>query len=483
MAVFRVHIRFYLLRGYPSENEQRRIRQLTGLIRSLFRKLLGVRIVNGISRSFHCLCNTKHPLLQILFIVLLTGGVGIFMLDCYSQIPNEFVPYYHRYIVPTAILIVYGTFMAACRKDPGTVTTRNLGKVLNVYKYDGILFGTSECRTCRLQKPARSKHCSLCNKCVARHDHHCAWINNCVGHSNHPYFILFLVSVIAICVYGAYLLFGIFLNEMHELKWLYPRFNQTTPRSTPLIVTCYNGTIMIFKALMNWDWMLVLDIVDEVTKELLGFDVKWRIGMGGRFQMIDVSFFRGFLMIILQPSNNRPCFLFLLLVVCAIVVYFFTLYHLYVNVIKGMTTNENLKWDDVRDLVKQGGIEFAWVEAGQGRGWWSIIEYDESGNVVRVVNGKKDEVGEIGQNNSGVNPASAKSTSASSTGESNPRKRKSKGKKKSQSNTADEYLESEERTTPAPSIGERVRNRNVPPNYYNEGIWGNLKQILWPERI
>ena len=43
-------------------------------------------------------------------------------------------------------------------------------------------------------KPARSKHCKICDKCVYKFDHHCNWINNCIGEKNYNYFFILLIS-------------------------------------------------------------------------------------------------------------------------------------------------------------------------------------------------------------------------------------------------------------------------------------------------
>ncbi|XP_074855436.1 palmitoyltransferase ZDHHC16 isoform X2 [Carettochelys insculpta] len=59
----------------------------------------------------------------------------------------------------------------------------------------------SICRKCIAPKPARTHHCSICNRCVLKMDHHCPWLNNCVGHYNHRYFFSFCLFMTMGCVY------------------------------------------------------------------------------------------------------------------------------------------------------------------------------------------------------------------------------------------------------------------------------------------
>lgn len=66
------------------------------------------------------------------------------------------------------------------------------------------------CPECLIIKTPRSRHCSVCNRCVERYDHHCPWINNCVGINNHRNFMVFLTSLIVSIV-------GILVGTIIEL--------------------------------------------------------------------------------------------------------------------------------------------------------------------------------------------------------------------------------------------------------------------------
>ncbi|XP_030380528.1 palmitoyltransferase ZDHHC15B isoform X2 [Scaptodrosophila lebanonensis] len=60
------------------------------------------------------------------------------------------------------------------------------------------------CEKCKIIKPDRSHHCSVCNCCVLKMDHHCPWVNNCVNFYNYKYFVLFLGYALIYCLYVAF---------------------------------------------------------------------------------------------------------------------------------------------------------------------------------------------------------------------------------------------------------------------------------------
>ncbi|XP_053965424.1 palmitoyltransferase ZDHHC20-B isoform X2 [Anastrepha ludens] len=78
----------------------------------------------------------------------------------------------------------------------------NFGKTLPVT--NRTLNGSVRfCEKCKIIKPDRAHHCSVCGSCVLKMDHHCPWVNNCVNFTNYKFFVLFLGYALLYCLYVA----------------------------------------------------------------------------------------------------------------------------------------------------------------------------------------------------------------------------------------------------------------------------------------
>ena len=92
-------------------------------------------------------------------------------------------------------LIFLGTIEESYKELPGgteveiTAGNKEFMRLMEAFQLDTL------CPHCEIIMPRRTRHCSVCNKCVERFDHHCPWISNCVGKGNFAYFYFHILFV------------------------------------------------------------------------------------------------------------------------------------------------------------------------------------------------------------------------------------------------------------------------------------------------
>jgi hypothetical protein len=74
----------------------------------------------------------------------------------------------------------------------------------------------TECEKCKISRPPRCHHCSVCNRCILRFDHHCVWLNNCIGQNNYRNFLSTLLFVSIGCFYGVTVLWSPFYEPLKQ---------------------------------------------------------------------------------------------------------------------------------------------------------------------------------------------------------------------------------------------------------------------------
>lgn len=164
---------------------------------------------------------------QIFFIGLMAGIETVVLPALWPHLPLRHrvgsliaigAPFMSLYLCRAAagasVIIPTGRAYQGGKKKPGVCHARALRR----YPYDRVLFHPCvRCRSCEgMFKPARSKHCRLCDVCVERLDHHCVWLAVCIGRRNYRYFLALLVSLIGLLGYGLWVVgLVIFSDGLH----------------------------------------------------------------------------------------------------------------------------------------------------------------------------------------------------------------------------------------------------------------------------
>ena len=245
---------------------------------------------------------------QILYLVLLVGSEALFIYKSWSNLSAI----HKAFALCSSLAPVFYTFKAVLSSS-STITPRNHRQKMNSYPYDHVLYQPGQvCRTCNFLKPARSKHCSICNVCVAKHDHHCVWIMNCVGQNNISHFLCMLLSLSLLLTYGAYLSYTLLSKQLQQrASGHLDREPGNRHWGTGLSWSHYAA---------HWIWALGQD---------------FRIGGIG-----------------------------LLALLTAPLAWSMFLYHIYL-VWAGTTTNESSKWSEWKEYIEEG-LVYKWVGTTTG---------------------------------------------------------------------------------------------------------------------
>lgn len=194
------------------------------------------RRINGFQKPLHY----QQVIIWILLVV--------FAIICFCIL----IPTLHTSIQPLMYGVVCGLYfihivshIVAVVIDPCDPNLLHMSRNVIVPEFDRSKFShvieNGYCNLCNIYIiNNKTKHCSICNKCIEKFDHHCKWLNHCIGARNYNGFIICILSALITCIIILLMciteLFLYFFNPTylnlnswtHSSKWIHVYHNSNS---------------------------------------------------------------------------------------------------------------------------------------------------------------------------------------------------------------------------------------------------------------
>ncbi|XP_017465016.1 PREDICTED: uncharacterized protein LOC108358294 isoform X1 [Rhagoletis zephyria] len=238
-------------------------------------------------RRLHGFQLPLHPLQVFGWLVLLLFGISSFLV-LIPSFTTEIQGLLYGLI--SGLYVVHiASHLAALLIDPADL------ELQRVHRNDRIVpefdrnkhahvIENGRCHLCNIRTSSpRTKHCSVCNKCVGKFDHHCKWLNHCIGSRNYVAFLMCVVSaVIATVVIVVAVVAQIVLYNVHP-EWVnfWPLTaenresggveNPTAVLFIPNDNTIYDPNVEAASVTHNFDF--TANVTNNVTEYMLDNDL------------------------------------------------------------------------------------------------------------------------------------------------------------------------------------------------------------------
>ncbi|CRK92305.1 CLUMA_CG005860, isoform A [Clunio marinus] len=141
-----------------------------------------------------------HPFQLVAWITFLAFILAAYFIVIPAFQPTIQLPLYAT--IGVLVVIHVTAHIAALLIDPADVELRKISSRKVVPEFDRSkhlhVIENGRCHLCNIKTTStRTKHCSVCNKCIEKFDHHCKYLNQCVGKQNYVPFLMCVVSAVA----------------------------------------------------------------------------------------------------------------------------------------------------------------------------------------------------------------------------------------------------------------------------------------------